>query len=144
FVNAAGAENYGVELEARTGLGRLTGALEPFTAFANATVMRSEIRIGNEGLASSTNPDRPMLGQAPYVVNTGLAYSDSRSSTSATLLYNVVGKRIVAAAGAPLPDVYELPRPSLDFSFRFPIFGSMTGKLDAKNLLDAAHQVEQG
>ncbi|MEX0911986.1 MAG: TonB-dependent receptor [Gemmatimonadota bacterium] len=144
FVNAAGADNYGVELEARTGLGRFDRALEPFGLFANATLMRSEIRIGNEGLASTTNPNRPMLGQSPYVLNAGLSYADPAASTSATLLYNVAGKRIVAAAGAPLPDVYEMARPTLDLSLRFPLLGGLAGKLDLQNLLDAPHRVEQG
>jgi hypothetical protein len=144
FVNAEGAENYGVEVEVRKGLGVLGRAFEPFGIFGNGTLMRSEIRIGNDGLASTTNPERPMLGQAPYVLNAGLSYTGTRSATSATLLYNVVGKRIVAAAGAPLPDVYEMARPSLDLSLRFPLFGNLSGQLDAKNLLDSPHRVEQG
>ena len=52
-----------VEVEARKGLGFLGERLEPLSVFSNATLMRSEIRIGNEGLASTTNPNRPMLGQ---------------------------------------------------------------------------------
>ncbi|MEX2583314.1 MAG: TonB-dependent receptor [Gemmatimonadota bacterium] len=143
FVNAAGARNYGVEVEARKGLGMFGRPFEPLTFFANATLMSSEIEIGNEGLASTTNPNRSMIGQAPYVVNTGISYAD-RADRSATLLYNLVGKRIVAAAGAPLPDVYEMAKPSLDFSLRFPLYASLSGKFDAKNLLDSAHRVEQG
>lgn len=144
FVNAAGAENYGIELEARKGLGFIDARLEPFGLFTNATLMRSKIRIGNEGLASTTNPSRPMIGQAPYVLNAGVSYAGRDNRTSATLLYNVVGKRIVAAAGAPLPDVYEMTRPGLDLSFRFPLLSDVDGKLDVKNLLDSPHRVEQG
>ncbi len=144
FVNAAGAQNYGLELEARKGLGFLGDRFEPLGVFANATLMRSEIEIGNEGLASTTNPSRPMLGQAPYVLNAGISYADLTGDTSATLLYNVVGERIVAAAGAPLPDVYEKPRPSLDLSLRFPLSATLSAKIDASNLLDAPHLIEQG
>jgi TonB-dependent receptor len=144
FVNAAGAENYGVELEVRKGLGALGTMLDPITVFSNVTLMRSDIRIGNDGLASTTNPERAMIGQAPYVINGGLTYTRAEIGTSATVLYNRVGKRIVAAAGFPLPDVYELPRPSLDLSLQFPLFANLSGKIDAKNLLDSPHQVEQG
>jgi hypothetical protein len=106
--------------------------------------MKSEIRIGKDGVASTTNPDRPMLGQAPYVVNAGVSYATSNNRTSATILYNIVGRRIVTAGAAPLPDVYETSRPALDLAFRFPIYGSLSGKLDAKNLLDSEYRIEQG
>ncbi len=144
FVNAAGAENYGVEIEARKGLGALGPTLEPLTLFSNLTMMKSEIRIGNDGLASTTNPERPMIGQAPYVLNAGLTYARPDLGAAGTILYNRVGRRIVAAAGFPLPDVYEMPRPSLDLSFQFPLPGSLSGKIDAKNLLDSPHLVQQG
>ena len=144
FVNAEGAQNYGVELELRKNLGMLGRAFEPVQFFANSTLMRSRITIGNEGLASTTNPDRPMLGQAPYVVNTGISYANEEGSVSGTVLFNRVGQRIVAAAGAPLPDVYELPKSAFDISFRFPLVGDFSGKLDLKNLLDTEHRLQQG
>lgn len=143
FVNAEGARNVGVELEVRKGLALLGPAFRNLELFANSTLMRSRITIGNDGLASTTNPDRPMLGQAPYVINTGLSYV-SEHELSATLLYNRIGERIVAAAGAPLPDVYELPKSSLDFSLRFPLPGNFSGKIDLENLLDTRHQLQQG
>jgi outer membrane receptor protein involved in Fe transport len=144
FVNATGAENYGVELEARKNLSFLSPALAPVALFTNATLMHSEIRIGSE-LASKTTDERPMVGQAPYVFNAGLTYSSSsHDGTSATLLYNVVGKRITSAAEAPLPDVYEMPRHGVDLSLRLGVRPGLAAKLDAKNLLDSAHQVRQG
>lgn len=144
FVNAEGARNYGVELELRKDLGMFGRAFEPFQLFANSTLMRSRITIGNEGLASTTNPDRPMLGQAPYVVNTGISYANEDSGISGTVLFNRVGQRIVAAAGAPLPDVYELPKSTFDISLRFPLIGGFSGKVDLKNLLDTEHRLQQG
>jgi hypothetical protein len=82
-----------------------------------------------------------MVGQAPYVVNSGLSYANRSGSTSATLLYNVVGKRISSAAVTPVKvDTYEQPRPQLDFSLRFPMRGGISGKFDATNLLDAPYE----
>jgi hypothetical protein len=90
--------------------------------------------------------ERAMVGQAPYVVNTGITYTSSSRSTSATLLYNVVGERIINArpAGATVENVLEMPRPMLDFSLRFPLLPSMSGRLDLKNLLDSPFEVRQG
>lgn len=139
-VNAKSARNYGVEVELRKRLGFLARAFDDLVMFTNATVMESEIDIGTE---SQTNPQRAMVGQAPYVVNAGLTYSTPSGNASATALYNVVGKRITAAAAVPMPDIYEQPRDALDLSIRFPVVGSLSGKLDAKNLLDQPYEILQ-
>ena len=146
FINAESAVNYGLELELRHGLGFLAEPLAPFGVFANVTLMRSRIDTGNSTLSALTNDERPMVGQAPYVVNTGLSYANGSGSTSATLLYNVVGERITSAAVTPITvDTYEQARHQLDFSLRFPLFAEgMSGKLDAKNLLDSPYEELQG
>ncbi|HUF11914.1 MAG TPA: TonB-dependent receptor [Longimicrobiales bacterium] len=143
FVNADEARNYGVEAELRTDLGRFADWLQPFTAFTNATLMRSEIRIGS-GLASRTNDERPMVGQAPYVLNAGVIYNSAGDRVSATLLYNVVGERIQSAAQAPLPDIYEQLRHMLDFALRLDLGNGVAAKFDARNLLDQPYEVTQG
>ena len=143
-VNADGADNVGVEAEVRTGLGRISNRLVPLSAFANLTLMRSTIRTGNAEISASTNADRAMTGQAPYVVNTGLTYATETGSASATLLYTLVGRRINAAGAMPLPDIYEEERHVLDLSLRFPLQGGLSAKLDARNLLDAPYEVTQG
>jgi outer membrane receptor protein involved in Fe transport len=143
FENARSALNYGVELEARAGLGFLTRRLDDFAAFSNVTLMRSEIDLQDVG-AGSTEPERAMVGQAPYVVNAGLTYTSSSGRVGATALYNVVGRRIFAASLLPLPSVYEQERHVVDLSFRFPLVRSISGKVDLKNLLDAPYEVTQG
>ena len=145
YINARSALNYGIELEARHGLGFISEALSDIGAFANVTLMRSRINTSNSTMSALTNDERPMVGQAPYVVNAGLTYAPMSGTTSATLLYNVVGERITSAAVMPLTvDTYEQPRHQLDFSVRFPMANGVTGRLDAKNLLDSAHEERQG
>lgn len=146
FANAAGATNYGVEAEVRKGLDFLTNGLAAWTVFANGTLMRSEIRAGGGAAGSTfTNPRRPMVGQAPYVLNAGVSYARQASRTSATILYNVVGKRIRAAAIVPITvDTYEMPRQSLDVSLRFGIGRNLAAKIDAANLLDSQRIERQG
>jgi TonB-dependent receptor len=143
FVNADAAYNYGLELEVRKNLISVTPVLAPFSVFANATLMRSEIRPGNDSISSLTSAERPMVGQAPYVVNVGLLYT-SPGGVSGTLLYNVVGRRIVEAGSFPLPDTYEEARQVVDASLQAPLGGRLTVKLDAKNLLNAEYRVTQG
>lgn len=143
FVNAQGADNYGLELEARKGLDFIAMALANFSVSANATVMNSEIRI-NRNQGSVTNANRPMVGQAPYMFNTGLTWTSPMGTTSASLLYNVVGERITEAGEIPLPDVTELERHIVDFSLRLPIGERITARMDARNLLDAPYRILQG
>jgi outer membrane receptor protein involved in Fe transport len=145
FINAESAMNYGIELEVRKGLEFLGEALVPYSVFANSTFMYSRINTSNSALSALSNDERPMVGQAPYVVNAGLAYSSESGATSATLLYNVVGRRISSAAIVPLnADTYEESRQLLDFSIRVGISEGMSAKLDAKNLFDSPYEERQG
>jgi outer membrane receptor for ferrienterochelin and colicin len=145
FINADGAFNYGVEFELRKGLGFLSEGLQPFGLFSNVTLMKSRIDISNSTLSALTNDKRPMVGQAPYVVNAGLSYTSGSGGTSATLLYNVVGKRISTAAVQPITvDTYQQSRQQLDLSLRFAIRDGVSGKLDATNLLDSPYEELQG
>jgi TonB-dependent receptor len=143
FVNAHAADNVGVELEARKGLDAIADVLSPLTVFSSVTIMRSQIRLGDK-LGASTNANRAMVGQAPYVVNAGLTYSSASGPGSATLLYNRVGPRIVEAGELPLPDVKEKARDILDLSVRVPAGAGVVARIDAKNLLDAHYQLIQG
>ncbi|HRP07420.1 MAG TPA: TonB-dependent receptor [Gemmatimonadales bacterium] len=143
FVNARGASNRGFEVEARKTLSFISGRLNTFTAFANATVMRSTIEIDPDA-GAVTSSNRRMVGQAPYVVNAGLTWSHPHSDASATLLFNRVGGRITDAGESPLPDIIEAPRNVLDASLRLPISGSLNARFDARNLLDAEYLVTQG
>lgn len=143
FVNAESAENYGIELEARKGLGFAGWFFEPFSVFSNLTLMKSEIDLG-ANQSAATNPKRRMVGQAPYVLNVGLAYGTASGSTSATILFNRVGDRIEAAGDLPLPDVVQRARNVVDFSLRFPVAGALSGRFDARNLLDEPFESVQG
>jgi hypothetical protein len=142
FANAERARNYGAELEVRSGLGFAAEALEPLSIFANATLMSSEIEIGQSG--ATTGDDRPMVGQSPYVLNTGLTYANAELGVSATALYNIAGRRISSAAETPLPNVYEESRHSLDLSLRFPLIAGLRAKADLENVLDSPYEQTQG
>jgi outer membrane receptor for ferrienterochelin and colicin len=138
FANAETALNYGVEFELRKSLGVLGAAGESFQVIANATLVRSDVEVVGE------DENRPMVGQSPYVVNAGLAWSPADGRTSATVLYNVFGRRITSAGAGVLPDVYEESRGILDLSLRHSLNDRFSFKLDAENLLDADYEFTQG
>ncbi len=144
YVNAESATNYGIELEARKSLDSFANFLRGFSLFTNLTVMQSEISLGKDTQASATNLKRAMVGQAPYVLNTGLTWTSRKGDASATMLFNRVGDRIDAAGDAPLPDVIERARNVMDLSLRLPLVAGFSMRLDAKNLLDAVYRTTQG
>jgi outer membrane receptor protein involved in Fe transport len=64
-----------------------------------------------------------------------VTYSNPRSGTTATLIYNEAGPRIVITK-LNTDDVYDQPVPVLDFILSQRIGRHMTVKFGAKNLLD--------
>lgn len=142
FLNADRADNIGLELDARIGLSGIADALEPVTVFSNLTLMNSKVHLGNDPGVAQEN--RPMVGQAPSVVNAGLTFAPLGKGFSTTVLYNRVGRRIVSASQRPLPVTYEEARSVLDMAMRVPLFGTLSAKLDARNLLDQPYRQTQG
>src|SRR5690606_10762167 len=141
FENAESAVDYGIEVEVAARLGRLAPWLDPVSAFANVTLMESEVRTG-----VPDDEPRAMVGQAPYVVNAGLTYGGTERGLGVTVLYNVVGPRITnaRASGTQVDNVVEQPRHQLDLSIRVPVSAGAALKLDVRNLLDARYEVRQG
>jgi outer membrane receptor protein involved in Fe transport len=74
----------------------------------------------------------------------GLTYATPGRGVSATVLYNVAGRRIASAAELPLPSVYEESRHVLDVSLRFPLLYGLRAKADVENVLDSPYEQTQG
>ncbi|MBS1543095.1 MAG: TonB-dependent receptor [Bacteroidetes bacterium] len=118
FANADHATSYGVEMEVRKSLSGLTGSkvINNLSMMFNATLIKSVIRIPAY-LAANREAERPLQGQAPYVINAGVFYDEPMSGWQFNLLYNVVGKNIVFVGNDSYPDVYLMPRNVIDFTF---------------------------
>lgn len=120
FVNAASANVYGAEIEIKKNFSNSKNYFfKHFGLMANATYVYSRVNLGKEAVGQSNN--RPLQGQAPYSINSGIFFEDKDLGLQVNLLYNVVGKRIVYVGTDDNPDIYEMPRHSLDFnaSYRF-------------------------
>ncbi len=117
YRNAELARIFGVECEFRKTFEFETAGGESFDDFymsGNISIISSDVKLGDNILAT-TESERPLQGQSPYVVNLTLGYDNPDSKTSAALLYNVFGPRIVAIGIYGLKDVYEQPFHQLDF-----------------------------
>ena len=93
---------------------------------------------------TQTNPDRPLQGQSPWVVNFQIGYKNPDSPTEWTLLYNEFGERISQAGVLGQPDIYEQPFPQLDFVYKRRFAADWQFTLKLKNLLDPNVEFTQG
>jgi outer membrane receptor protein involved in Fe transport len=135
-VNADGAHNIGVEIEARKSLDFIHKALRDFTFSGNASFIFSRVDLGEGGV--QTDKVRPLQGQSPWVFNFFLSYDNVDIGTSARLLYNVYGARIREVGANRLPNIVEQPFHQLDFVFRQKLTDNLSLSFKAKNLIDGA------
>lgn len=138
FINAKGANNYGIEIDIKKNLDFI--GLKDFSLSFNGALIKSKVNFKK----GTNDIDRPMQGQSPYLINTGLFYNNKKKGWSAAILYNRIGKRIIgvgnrygtASDGTSrnIPNSYEMPRNSLDLSLG-KTFGQWEIKASAKDLL---------
>lgn len=120
YMNAQRANNYGIELDIRKDLSFI--GLPGFSWSFNGALIKSRVKFE----AGSKEEDRPMQGQSPYLVNTGLFYKNDKLQLDVALLYNRIGKRIIGVGRSEgttsgnealrVPDSYEMPRDVIDLS----------------------------
>jgi hypothetical protein len=118
FQNAESADLYGAEIEIKKTFPEAASKFVRRTGVMfNASYMKSIVKLGEIGQGQSDN--RPLQGQAPYLVNAGVFFGDREKGYQINVLYNVVGPRIMFVGFDSYPDVYELPRNLLDISFSY-------------------------
>lgn len=129
FANISSAYSFGLETEARKNLGFLSDRLKKLTAVVNLSLIRSSVAF-----------DRPLQGQSPYIVNIGLFWQDNDRGLMASMVYNRIGKRIIAV-GRPspnswesIPDIYEMPRNETDLAISKKIGRNLEIKAGIKDL----------
>jgi hypothetical protein len=79
---------------------------------------------------------RDFVGQSPYVVNFDISYTDPELGLNISTNFNVFGRRLDFVQLGRNPDVYELPRPDLNFIISKVFFENLKVKLNASNLLN--------
>ena len=138
YINAHGADSYGVEIDAKKSLDFI--GLPNFSINANCALIHSKVRFA----PGAKEKDRAMQGQSPYIVNVGVFYRSNPLSLNAAVLYNRIGKRIVGVGRSMgssentinIPDSYEMPRNSLDINVSKEIGKHFEVKLSARNILN--------
>lgn len=120
YKNAQSANAIGLELDVRKNLDFIG---LPFLSWSfNGSLIHSRVNFP----AGAKESNRPMQGQSPYLINTGLFYRNDPQQLSIALLYNRIGKRIIGVGrsegttgsdeNARIPDSYEMPRDMIDIT----------------------------
>jgi hypothetical protein len=151
FRNVTRAQNLGSEFETRLSLGRLARALRKLNLDANLALVRSRLDLPPD-LARIVRASRPLAGQSPYVANLSLRFFDEHRGVTASVVYNVVGPRIVDAATVVRvgvqdvipPDIEEQAFHSLDLVGSAGIGKHVKVKVRIRNLLLQGRELKQG
>ncbi len=103
-----------------------------------------ESREANKREGQTIGDSREMAGQAPYMINAGLAYNGAVNNNGfeAGLFYNVQGPTLMYVGIVDRPDIYSKPFHSLDFNMR-KTFGKedkYSAGLNVNNLLGSKRQ----
>ena len=139
YKNAKSANNYGIELDIRKSLDFI--GLRDFSWSFNGALIKSKVQFEK----GAQEENRPMQGQSPYLINTGLFYKNEPLKMDIALLYNRIGKRIIGVgrsegssaddSNARVPHSYEMPRNTIDLSFAKKFGSHIELKLNIRDLL---------
>ena len=125
--NLGNAEVYGIELEFRKRLGFISEGLKNLKFNFNLSLIESSLTMfdaefnrrvlaAREG--ETISREREFQGQAPYLINGGLDYTNDELGLQAGFFYNVQGETLEVVGDGIVPDVFTQPFHSLDFKFR--------------------------
>ncbi len=139
YMNAKSANNFGLELDIRKSLDFM--GLKDFSLSFNGALIKSKVQFE----PGTKDENRPMQGQSPYLINTGIMYKNRPLQMDIALLYNRIGKRIIGVgrsegttgddSNSRVPHSYEMPRNSIDFSFAKKFGDHLELKFNVKDLL---------
>jgi len=136
FSNIQRAQSFGGELEYRFKLGFLSKVedhkiWDHITLYSNVSLIKSIVNL--QSLIGSGG-NRPLQGQSPYIVNTGLFYTNKKEDFNMTLSYNVIGPRIYIVGNQQEPSVWENGRNVIDFQIS-KTFNKVDIRLNVKDIL---------
>lgn len=145
YQNVTDAVDYGIEVEWRTKLSGLdslfnTKLFDNFTFFTNLTYVKSEVDLSNVATAVTEEEQfRPMQGQSPYLINSGLMYQNEDLGLGVNIMYNRIGRRIAFVGTNGYQDIYENPRNVFDLQISKRVFKKGEIKFNASDIFNNYH-----
>ncbi len=141
YQNVTQAHNYGVELEYRVKLGCIDSLIhwkqfDNLTWFTNFSYIYSKVDLSHVASATGAEDARSLQGQSPYIINTGLQYTEPKIGLNISLLFNRIGRRISQVGSNGYLDIYEAPRSLFDIQIAKRVFKNGEIKFTAADILN--------
>jgi outer membrane receptor protein involved in Fe transport len=141
--NSESGRNYGLELEARSSLARISPSLRGFFLNTNLAWIDSEVKLRPRTTVLGTEV-HPLQGQPELLFNGGLGYTSAKGGWDASVLLSYTGKRLESVGLAPRPDVYDDGTTTLDATVNARVTRVVRMKVSAKNMFDTEYVSRQG
>jgi outer membrane receptor protein involved in Fe transport len=129
----------GIELDARKKIFKNIDLGVNLTLADSRTSFTKLFPYQSGGYLNAGIDNRPMFGQAPYVVNGILNYTSEKIGLSSTLIYNIQGTTLVTEGGTGIPNIYQMPRNQVDLMFSKSIGKHFIVRFKLKNILNAPY-----
>jgi len=153
-LNLENANVYGLELEVRKELNTWFKGLNHLNLIFNGSYIISDEKFSEDELklrllglreGQQIGDSRPLQGQSPYLINTGLDYNNKEKGLQAGVYFNVQGKTLEVVGDGFYPDVYTMPFHSLNFNAVKQIKNNISFTFRVSNLLnDTRESLFQG
>lgn len=123
--NVGDGQVIGAELEFRKNLDFISARLSELSVNSNITLTRSRIELSatelafredNARIGEKVEDYRNMAGQAPLIINLGIAYNGSENGLEAGLYYNMQGQTLEVVGIVDRPDIYTKSFHSLNLN----------------------------
>jgi TonB-dependent receptor len=146
YVNAEGARNVGIELEARRSLATFHRKLREFGVSSNFTFVDSNIDIRPSDATPLTSSSRPLFGQSRYISNLIAEWNRPAWHSDARSYTNYVSRRVTDVGTFGVPDIYQEANTFLDFVYQYSFSekSKWTLRFEAENLADNEYLWTQG
>ncbi len=138
YFNAEATDLLGVEAEFRKKLDFI--GFEGLSFGSNVTLVQSSVRLTENERQWREGSTRPMLGQAPFLINAYLSYSNTKSKFDANLGFNVGGRKMFLITAQNTPYIYEKPRELLNFTMSKGFGDHWSVDLSINNILNAPYE----
>ena len=136
YANVNKVNNIGAEFEIRYNLGTFckkeSKVWDNITLYSNLSLIKSTVDM-SQFIGSGEN--RPLQGQSPYIINSGIFYNTPKKDMTVTLSYNVIGQRIYIVGNVQEPSVWENGRNVIDFQVSKKFGKYFEAKLNIKDIL---------
>ena len=107
-----------------------------FSLISNISFIDSKITLEEGNGNAFQENERPLQGQAKYILNLGLYYDNFELGLNTAITYNRVGERISQVGYADLGDIVEQPADLVDFNISKKVFENFSLKLSVIDILN--------